>query len=141
MDADEEDKQHSLPDLAVRARSVQLSAATALGRVAGVSADLAAEVVRLGILPHLVRYFECNGAAGLLAVIFMSEGQPAILPTATSTKAMPVSAGCLAHHAKPLPEARGGQVPARGGQARRRAGGRGGGLRCAARPGGLPGGV
>ena len=37
------------------ARSVQLSAAAALGRLAGFSDDLAAEVVRLGILPHLVR--------------------------------------------------------------------------------------
>ena len=37
---------------------MQLSAATALGRLAGVSSDLAAEVVRLGILPHLVRFFK-----------------------------------------------------------------------------------
>lgn len=50
-------RQEPYPDVlgGLRARSVQLSAAAALGRLAGFSDDLATEVVRLGILPHLVR--------------------------------------------------------------------------------------
>jgi hypothetical protein len=42
---------------------VQLAAAGGIGRLAGYSDDLAAEVVRLGILPHLVRF--CLGVIRL----------------------------------------------------------------------------